>query len=73
MEPATKGNTIKISYTGGWFQIPKTCTWAVVQVVKSFIQDQGNAKSLKTGSFAVVFKERAPIQAALDSLANLQL
>lgn len=54
-EPFDMGNEIKISYVGGYKQIPIDIQQAVVKLT-SVIQNDVDIKSLKAGSFAVEFR-----------------
>ncbi len=70
MEPSSLNNQIKISYQAGEFYLPAQLLLCFTQIAKSILNDPIGVKSLKTGSFAVQFKDRGPIQTALALLDN---
>lgn len=55
-EPFDMNNEIKISYVGGYKQMPLDIQKAVIKLT-SAIQSDADIKSLKAGSFAVQFRE----------------
>lgn len=73
MEPSSLQNQIKISYVAGEYHIPAQVLLVAVQLIKAIINDPIGVKSLKTGSFAVQYRDRGGIQAALQMLDAYRL
>lgn len=65
MEPSSLNNQIKVSYQAGEWKIPPAVLLCLTQICRAIINDPNGAKSLKTGSFSVSFREKTPIQMAL--------
>lgn len=72
-EPSSLGYQIKISYVAGNLNLPAQVLIAMTMLIKSIVNDMGGAKSLKTGSFQVVMRDRTVIQEALSILDEFVL
>lgn len=69
-EPSAMGNEIKISYVAGWFNIPSAISQAVLRLMTYVLENNGGIKSLKTGTWAVTFKDTPLIDQLREELVT---
>lgn len=72
-EPSSLNYQFKCSYTAGNLNLPAHIIIAMAMLIKAILTDPGAAKSLKTGSFQIQYRDRSAILSALQMLDDLKL